>query len=385
DAELFVLSEKEGVVGRSDLENGEIPFPQPLSIPDGNTPVAMNLVNLEHGPHVAVVAKNGRDYILYLIDMKGERETISLGSQSRSPDTILAIDADQNGQTDLLLLTRDKPMTMLLAQDKGFKLMESKDMGQFGLVQAANADNTAVYDMDGDSKPDLLIADKNFVRAVRYETSPPAGVSPGWQVVSQINVKDPTSKLVSATVLGNRIVAADKENSRLVIVSRNGDRWQEDESLNIKGFSPDSIYAGAFAGDKEEDILAVNNTGFAVIRLSGTHTGLKEIAGWRTTEERRLEHELSTGDLNSDGFTDMVALDAGEQMCEIFTFTQAEKMLYVLGFKVFESRLFSGGDPREFEPSDAIIADVTGDGANDLILLAHDRILLYPQMIKPKQ
>jgi hypothetical protein len=27
----------------------------------------------------------------------------------------------------------------------------------------------------------------------------------------------------------------------------------------------------------------------------------------------------------------------------------------------------------------AVIADVTGDGANDLVLLCHDRVLVYPQ------
>jgi hypothetical protein len=26
------------------------------------------------------------------------------------------------------------------------------------------------------------------------------------------------------------------------------------------------------------------------------------------------------------------------------------------------------------------VADVTGDGADDLVLLAHDRVLIYPQM-----
>ena len=46
----------------------------------------------------------------------------------------------------------------------------------------------------------------------------------------------------------------------------------------------------------------------------------------------------------------------------------------------FNTRFFTGGDSREFEPSQALIVDVTGDGANDLVLLAHDRILLYPQM-----
>src|SRR5690606_41874460 len=31
------------------------------------------------------------------------------------------------------------------------------------------------------------------------------------------------------------------------------------------------------------------------------------------------------------------------------------------------------------EPHEARIADVTGDGRNDLILLIHDRMLVYPQ------
>ena len=57
-------------------------------------------------------------------------------------------------------------------------------------------------------------------------------------------------------------------------------------------------------------------------------------------------------------------------------------MLYATGFKVFESKLFTSGEPREYQPSDCLIADVTGDGANDLILLAHDRVLIYPQMTK---
>jgi len=40
-------------------------------------------------------------------------------------------------------------------------------MGQFGLVKAAKADNTAVFDIDGDGQAELLIADRNYVRAVR--------------------------------------------------------------------------------------------------------------------------------------------------------------------------------------------------------------------------
>ena len=71
-------------------------------------------------------------------------------------------------------------------------------------------------------------------------------------------------------------------------------------------------------------------------------------------------------------------------MCEIFTISESGRLLYATGFQVFESKIFSGGEPREYEPSQAIIADVTGDGAQDLILVAHDRVLIYPQMTEEK-
>lgn len=401
-AEIFVLSEKEGVVGICHVDENGIPFPQPLSIPDGHTPVSMNLVELEHGPHVATVARSGREYYLYLIDMQGQSETIPLGQQSRAPETIMALDADQDGLTDLLLFTRDRPMTMLQAIGEGeFKLLESKDMGQFGLVQAANALNTAAMDIDGDGLPELLVADKNFVRALRYETTPLTGVSPGWQVVRQINANDPSSKLVSIALLENRIVAADKENSRLIVLGQadpdahaaaatsagsaagmrsQSPAWRQLESLNVRGFSFNAVYAGSFGGDNRPNILAIGDDGFAVIKLAGERIALQQFAAWRTDQDRRLQHELTAGDINSDGFTDLVSLDAGEQMCELFTFTESNKLLYVTGFKVFESKLFMSGESREYQPSQCLIADVTGDGANDIILLCHDRILIYPQM-----
>ena len=207
EAELFVLSQEEAVVGRCDVvadpATGAItvPFPRPMNVSAGHTPTALNLVHLERGPHLAVVAKDGRDYVVDLIAMDGETKTIELGKLSRSPATILALDADREGRVDLVLFTPDKPMTMLAARDDGFDLMESKDMGQFGLVQAAKAENVAVFDVDADGKPELLIADKNYVRAVRYDPAPAAGISPGWQVVEQINARDASSKLVSLAVL----------------------------------------------------------------------------------------------------------------------------------------------------------------------------------------
>ena len=384
-AEVFVLSEDEGVVGRSTIEGDDLAFPRPMSITEGYTPVSMNLVQLEQGPRLAVIAADKRDYLIDLLQMDGTSESIELGSMSRAPDTIMPVDADQDGQTDLLLFTREKPMIMLQAAsaedaDASFTKLEKEDMGQFGLVAKAASDNTTTFDIDGSGSKELLIADKNYVRAVRYEAEPSDGSSPGWQVVKQINTDNPDSSLVSLTTLGRRIIAADKTNNRLVIFEADEEgRWSESEALTVRGFALGPIYGGRFTGDDEENILAIGEDGFAVVRLGGQRRSLEEVAAWRTDEDRRLHYDLAVGDMNADGYTDMAALDAGEQMFEIFTFDGAGEMLHVTNFKIYESKLFSRGEGREYQPTQVLITDLTGDGAHDVVMIVHDRILMYPQ------
>jgi hypothetical protein len=381
--DLFVLSEDEGVVGRSPLSIHNIPFPQPIPISAGHTPVSLDAVQLGDTWNIAVVSKKKRDYTLDLIDATGNTQTVELGSLSRGPNEIVAFDADQDGRVDLLLLTRDKPMMMLQATGDGFELLEDSDMGQFGLVREASADNTAIMDIDGDTKPELLIADDNFVRAVRYEPETATGISPGWQVVQQVNLLDGESQLVSVAVSDNKIIVADGENDRLVIIEQDSSsKWIEADSLFVRGFDFGPIFTADFTSDGITDMLAIGDAGFAVVQLAGERITLQEVQSWRSDRERMVEHELAVADVNSDGFADMVALDAGEQMLEIFTFTEGGKMLYATEFKIFETRIFSSGEPSEYQPSQVFISDLTGDGANDIVLLTHDRLLIYPQTTK---
>jgi hypothetical protein len=272
---------------------------------------------------------------------------------------------------------------MLQATGDGFELLEDSDMGQFGLVREASADNTAIMDIDGDTKPELLIADDNFVRAVRYEPETATGISPGWQVVQQVNLLDGESQLVSVAVSDNKIIVADGENDRLVIIEQDSSsKWIEADSLFVRGFDFGPIFTADFTSDGITDMLAIGDAGFAVVQLAGERITLQEVQSWRSDRERMVEHELAVADVNSDGFADMVALDAGEQMLEIFTFTEGGKMLYATEFKIFETRIFSSGEPSEYQPSQVFISDLTGDGANDIVLLTHDRLLIYPQTTK---
>ncbi len=382
-AEVFVSSEKEGVVGRSDPDaNGALGFPATIPMPGGSVPVALGVVPLDGRPWVAVVAKDGRNYALELQAASGDPTKVSvpLGSLSRAPDTVLAVDADRDGLTDLLLFTPEKPMMMLRRSGEkdgvpSFALLESKDMAQFGLAQAANAQNTAVADINGDGNAELLVADRNFIRALKYDPTA------GWQVVEQINAPRGDAKLVSIALMGDRIVAADRENGKVLIFGRNtGGQWTQQDSIDTKGFKFNSIEAGKFAGGSDDAILLVGDDGFGVIRFGGTRRSLQQLDSWRPDGNERVPHEFGAGDVNGDGLTDLIALDAGKQMLDILAISESMKLMPAQSFKIFESRLFSGGEPREFEPSQVIISDVTGDGAEDVILMCHDRVLLYPQM-----
>lgn len=391
---VFVLSEEEKTVGVAayDAASGRISFPEPISLATaGASPVTMRYLVVGGKPTLGVVVKDKRDYVLelhqaHLADAKPA--TIALKDLKRDPAAILPFDADRDGTPDLLLLTPGEAMVMVKCEQKGeaftpLQMLAKDAMPQFGLVQAAGPDNTALLDVDGDGKDELVIADSNYVRFCAYDAKK------GWRVVDQVNVPDSSTQLVALTQLagadGPRLVAADKSNGRLLLFGLNeARRWTLRDRIRVLGFPLGSVRGGAFAGDGQPGVLCVGDDAFALVRLGGERPSLKEFAAYRSDSENRIEHDLVTGDLNGDSYLDAVVLDAKEQMCQVLTFSAARKLLPATEFKVFESRLFTRGEAREMEPSQALIADVTGDGKDDLVLVVHDRVLIYPQMTEAK-
>jgi hypothetical protein len=392
---VFVLSEEEKAVGVSayDAKTSRLRFPSPIALKTvGASPVAMEYVTLDGVGILAVIVKDRRDHTLELHRPGGGAVALELKGVSRPPQSMLAADASQDGHTDLLLFTPGEPMVMVRwapaaapaegaagagAAGSGYEVLTDKQMPQFGLVQAASSGNTALQDVDGDGKPELLIADDNYVRACRYD--PRAG----WHVVDQFTLPEPATKftgLATLTMDGEEtVVVADKGNGRLLLLGREGGSWKVRVQHRLLGFPLGTIFAGSFGGDGQPSVLCIAEEGFALVRLAGQRMELESFAAYRSESDDRSEHELEVGDLNSDGFVDVVALDAGERMCELFTFSAARRLHPAMEFEVFQSRLFSRGQARETEPRAALVADLTGDGRDDLLLVVHDRLIIYPQ------
>lgn len=392
-AKVFVLSEDEKAVGVADWnsKDAKLGFPAPIGLKTaGAVPVAMGHAVLDGIGTLGIIVKDKRDHTLELhqpsmmeADGTSSVVVVPLKNVTRPPQSLMACDADQDGATDVLLFTPSEPMIMVRGtpgeagqKGKPTQVLTDKEMPSFGLVQAAQPNNTALVDMDGDGKAELVIADKNFVRACRYDAKT------GWKVVGQITVTDPGTALAGLTVLKqdgkDTLVASDKANNRLLFMSTT----EVVARMRLSGFSPSAIYAGEFGGDGQPGILGLADDAFGLTRLAGSRLRLDQFAAFRSDARDRAEFDLEFGDINTDGFSDAIIADAGAQMCSILTFTAGRKVRLATEFEIYQSRLFSGGEGRELEPRDMIITDCTGDGKDDLLLLIHDRLIVHPQATK---
>jgi hypothetical protein len=106
---------------------------------------------------------------------------------------------------------------------------------------------------------------------------------------------------------------------------------------------------------------------------------LAELDSYETPIKDGYLRDVVSGDLNNDGRKDLVFLETAKNYLDLVAFELPHKLVPANRWQVFEERTFRSRRNDAMEPREAAVADVTGDGKADLIVLVHDRILVYPQ------
>lgn len=386
-AEVFLLSPDEKQLGVTRLdEKGRLPFPTLVQL-DGK-PLVMAVGKTSSGakPVLSVIVDNDGKRGLVLINASGVARTQKLAESFRSnPASLAWHDADQDGASDLVVLVPyEKIKVLRQVPNKDFEEVDIAPPG--GSVEQPWL---ASADVDGDGKAELLLAQKNFLRAVVLKREPKRDDStnqPGWtfNVRDQINGTASNSRITGAALVpgtnGGGLFLLDAERKALTLAQRDSSGvWQAVKNVSLPVSTFNGLQAVALGGAKPNAVGFLGVNSVAWLPLAGDTWELAELDGYETPIKDGFLHDVVPGDLNGDGRKDLVFLETGKHYLDLVVFDAANTLIPANRWQVFEERSFRGSRPDQAEPREAAVADVTGDGKNDLILLVHDRVLVYPQ------
>ncbi len=386
--EIFLLSPDERQIGMTRFDkSGRIAFPEILPI-EGR-PLAMTVGTLDRKakPILAVISEQETNRVLITRAADGKMRTQKLSDTFKSnPSSITIHDVDQDGLMDLVVLIPNEKIKVLRhVQDKAFEEIDV-------LAPGGNAEQPwlSVTDVDGDGKPELLLAQKNFLRAVvlKAETQAKGTNKTSWSfgVKEQINGGASNSRIVAATPLRLRTNAPaalfllDAEKKVLTLSERDkAGVWQVVRNVSLPFTDFVGLQPAAIGSTNINSIAFVGVNAVARMNLSGKVWDLTELDHYETPIKDGRLNDVISGDLNNDGRKDLVFLETAKNYVDLVMFEPPHQLVAANRWPIFEERTFRSRRGDLAEPREAVIADVTGDGRNDLIVLVHDRLLLYPQ------
>ncbi|MCX8108587.1 MAG: hypothetical protein N3G20_07270, partial [Verrucomicrobiae bacterium] len=205
------------------------------------------------------------------------------------------------------------------------------------------------------------------------------------KVKEQINGASSSSKIVGATSLrGTNGVEAlfllDADRKALTFCSRDSAGvWHAVRNIELPMADFTAISTVALGGTNANAVACLGPNTVAWLPLFGEVWELKRLDEYETPIKDGYLHDVISGDLDQDGRKDLVFLETAKNYLDIVTYEPGHQLVPANRWQVFEERTYKGRRPDIPEPREAVITDLTNDGRNDLAILVHDRVLVYPQ------
>ena len=181
------------------------------------------------------------------------------------------------------------------------------------------------------------------------------------------------------------IALLDRVSKSLLFLSRKDGAYRPSGSLSVGPFEDfQGMRVADLDGDGRDDLLLAGTSRFGVVITGKPGQKFRTLASYESPRNEARLADLAVGDLNADGKPDVVLTDVAEHFVEIATFTDKADLARTIAFKVFERKARRSAADL-IEPRDLALGDVDGDGRSDLVLVVHDRILIYRQDPGPEK
>ena len=386
--DIAVLSTKEGVIALSHFEDGRITFPESiLKKPDGSEFVALSIIEASGKPQIIVAMTQGTGNSMKLEFQRlvrtetgewkrvdGDKKIELTGAVGGRGLKLVKMDVNRDGRMDLLSIpsgTAKAGIQVLLQQENG-ALELAKQTSQLDLGVTA-AGRTFV------TNERLLVARDSFARAMSFGES-------GWKVEDQFNAGETSASLEGVASLnldeeaGDEIVLVDTGIRKLRVLQKQGGVYRPWKEVELGSLQFSSTIVADLNGDSRDDLLLVGAQHFSVLYNGRSDSELKEVASFESDRKDSYPVDAIAGDINADGQVDLTVIDTSINGFEILNLHPENGLKEATHFRVFEEkRLVSSDTDRGTEPREGTVADVTSDSRLDLIILCHDRLIVFPQ------
>ena len=187
--------------------------------------------------------------------------------------------------------------------------------------------------------------------------------------------------IVAASLEGApSIFLLDAQYNQLTLCQRDPSgvwRMVRNIKLPVSGFN--GLQSAALGGTNVQSVAFLGQNAVAWMPLAGDVWEFTTLDGYDTPIKDGYLNDVVAGDLTGSGRKDLVFLETAKNYLDIVSFDSHHKLVPAIRWQVFEAHTFRGVANALPEPREALVTDVTGNGKNDLVVLVHDRILVYPQ------
>ncbi len=386
-AEVLVLSEKERQIGRSKFAGERLTFP--VALPIKGEPVALEVGDLDNDgtPEVAYITRDraqnstadlfqlraltpGKDGSLTPFSWKAA-QVVPLPGVNGVPAALRLMDVNNDKLPDVLVFNTYGAPVLYLGRKDDFP-------APAGIGPLSNASPSAVgiVNLDG---PSLIVGQQNFARNIQLDKSGE------WAVKDQFDTGRATAQILGVAALDTdgdgvkELAMLDRATKSLVFLAKKDGVYRPSGSLSVGPFEDfQGMHVADLDGDKKDDLLLSGTRRFGVVIAGKAGQMLKTIASYEPSRREARLADVIAGDLNDDGKPDAVLVDVAEHMLEIVSYLGEPTLAKALAFKVFERKSRRSVSDL-LEPRDMAIGDVDGDKRNDLVVIVHDRVVVYRQ------